>query len=126
MSDNGGLRAGDNGIPDPSSWLDPFQHPYLKRKSKSTVYRWLQEGRLRSIRLGVEYITTQQWIDEFILQSSAVSQGITKGPRPTQRQRRAQVEQAKRNLEARRNRKAHRWQRDLESGPNRQEGQEND
>ena len=126
MSDNGGLRAGDNGIPDPSSWLDPFQHPYLKRKSKSTVYRWLQEGRLRSIRLGVEYITTQQWIDEFILQSSTVSQGITKGLRPTQRQRRAQVEQAKRNLEARRNRKAHRWQRDLESGPNRQEGQEND
>jgi hypothetical protein len=99
------LPAGDNGIPDPSTWVDPLQHPYLRRKSRSTVYRWLQEGRLRSIRMGVEYITTQKWIDEFILSSSATVQQPPKRPRPSQRQRRAEVEQARRNIEARRSRR---------------------
>jgi len=126
MNENGGLRTGDNGIPDPSSWIDPFQHPYLRRKSRSTVYRWLQEGRLRSIRLGVEYITTQEWIDEFIQQSSAASNAYRKRSRPTQTQRRAQVEEARRSIEARRNRRAQRGQRDLESGPNTQEGKDHD
>ena len=120
------LPAGDNGIPDPSTWVDPLKHPYLRRKSKSTVYRWLQEGRLKSIRMGVEYITTQNWIDEFILRSSATLQQSPKKARPSQRQRRAQVEQARRNIEARRNRRVGNGPHGLGSETNPQEEQNHD
>ncbi len=112
------VQPDDNGIPDPSTWVDPLMHPYLKHKPRSTLYRWLQDGRLRSIRIGVEYITTQKWIEDFILSSSATSEQPTKNPRSTQRQRRTEVEQARRNIEARRNRLGSTRSRGPRSEPN--------
>jgi hypothetical protein len=65
-----------NGV-NPEDLKNPFDNAFLRRRPRASVYRWLVQGDLRAVKMGGTWLTTDQWIQDFIEVStkSSVGQG---------------------------------------------------
>ena len=63
----------------PEDLKNPFDNPFLQSRPRASVYRWLIRGNLRAIKLGGTWLTTDQWIRDFIEVSTKSSVGQGKG-----------------------------------------------
>lgn len=67
-----------NGV-NPEDLKNPFDNAFLRSRPRSTVYRWLIQGDLRSVKMGGTWLTTDQWIRDFIEVSTKSGVGQGKG-----------------------------------------------
>ena len=69
------------------------EHPLLAKRPRATVYRWLQEGLIESLKIGGLFYTTNQAVNDFIISCNAKPIRMPKNG-PTQAMRKAQIEKA--------------------------------
>jgi len=51
---------------DPEDLIEPSKHAVLRRVSRPTLYRWLNSGKLKALRLGRKWLTTKAEIFDFL------------------------------------------------------------
>lgn len=54
----------------PDDLKSPFDNPFLKKRPRPTVYRWLITGDLKGIRMGRKWFTTDKWVNEYLVAST--------------------------------------------------------
>ena len=50
----------------PDDLKPPSKNPFLKKRPRATVHRWMIKGKLKAVRVGSTWLTTDKWVDEFI------------------------------------------------------------
>lgn len=74
----------------PELLVPALTHPLLAKRKRSTVYRWLVEGRIDSLRIGGLHFTTDEAVKAFIVScnETPIRKRAKKVP---QAQRRAEI-----------------------------------
>ena len=83
----------------PELLVPALTHPLLSKRKRSTVYRWLVEGRIESLRIGGLHFTTNEAVKSFLI---ACNETPIRKPRRrvSQAQRRAEVNKAMARFES--------------------------
>jgi len=76
----------------PELLVPALTHPLLSKRKRSTVYRWLCEGRIDSLRIGGLHFTTDEAVKTFIISCNETP--IRNRKRKTQVERRAEISAA--------------------------------
>ena len=42
------------------------EHPFLAKRPKSTVDRWLLSGTLEGLKIGGQWFTKEEWVEDFL------------------------------------------------------------
>jgi|GEM_PF-3963917 len=57
-------------LDNPKDLIDPKDHPLLAEFSQPTLSRWFCKGKLRGIKIGGHWRTTDRCVREFIIEAS--------------------------------------------------------
>jgi len=70
--------------------ISPLDHPLLALRPRTTVYRWLLDGRIETLKIGGLFFTTDAAVKEFLI---ACNDNPIRKPRirPSQTDRKAEV-----------------------------------